>query len=454
MIAVERLPRGANSIIKTATAKWFIRYTFYAFVFSLPFEVIDLGIGATIPKLIGVALAGFALLQRRLCFAFPPKAFWWFAIYVSVVAVWGSYLFLFPSHVPGLTRSLILHLLKLSQLLVLFWISYNLMKQERVINGTLWALAGATIILALLQILGLTGVDRTDERAAAFSEQNPNSLAAVLSLGLLSLFGLAYGRWKQDWKGRLLFWLGSGILAIGMVKSGSRGAVLAVVGSLSIFFLRGKSLATKLKFGLVALAGIVFLVVASYRIEAVRVRWEQTIYEGKTAGRDIIFAEAIGMILERPLFGWGPINHYWELGPRTGDETKDEHNVYLWILAEVGLVGAIPFFVGLWLCCSAAWRARHGSQAILPLVMLLFLLALSMKGTLHKSKYFWVVLSFALASSSYVAVPRSRQAAVSSQYTPSRVTQYGLRFKPPKASARRARKVYGVRRLVKKPPTF
>jgi O-antigen ligase len=426
-IAVERLARGANPIINAATAKWFIRYTFYVFVFSLPFEVIDLGVGATIPKLFGVALAGFALLQRRVCYALPPKAFWWFAMYIAVIAVWGSYLFFFPANVQGFTRSFILHLLKLCQLLVLFWISYNLMKQERVINGTLWALAGATTILAVLQILGLTGEVGAQGREAAFSEQNPNSFATVLALGLLSLYGLAYGRVKQDWKGRLLFWLGSGILAIAMVKTGSRGAVLAVVGSLSIFFLRGKSLATKLKFGLIAFAGIVFLVVASYRIEAVRARWEQTIYEGRTAGRDIIYAEAIGMILERPLFGWGPIVHYWELGPRTGDEIKDEHNVYLWILAEVGLVGAIPFFVGLWLCWRAAWRDRHGLQGILPLVMLAFVLAASMKGTLHKNKYFWVVLAYPLASA-YVTLPQRSRMAVSSTHRGTGVMR--RRYKP------------------------
>ena len=193
-------------------------------------------------------------------------------------------------------------------------------------------------------------------------------------------------------------------------------AVVALVGSLSVFFLRGKSLATKLKFGLIALVGIIVLVVASYQIDAVRKRWEKTFYDQDVAGRQRIYPEAIGMILESPLIGWGPINHLWELGPRVGRPSRDEHNVYLWILAEVGLVGAIPFFAGLWLCWRAAWRARHSIQGILPLVMLLFLLALSMKGTLHKNKYFWVVLSFALAAGSYTAgSPRSKM-AVSATY--------------------------------------
>jgi hypothetical protein len=80
----------------------------------------------------------------------------------------------------------------------------------------------------------------------------------------------------------------------------------------------------------------------------------------------------------------------------------------------VGLVGAIPFFGGLWLCWRAAWRARHSFQGILPLVMLSFILLTGAKGTIHKRKYYWVVLSFALAASSYTAGSQRLRTAVSS----------------------------------------
>ena len=157
----------------------------------------------------------------------------------------------------------------------------------------------------------------------------------------------------------MVFWLASGVLALAMVQTGSRGAVVAVVGSLSLFFLRGKSLATKLKFGLIALVGIVALAFASYRIDAVRKRWEKTFYDQDTAGRETIYAESIGMILESPLIGWGPINHNWELGPRVGRPSRDEHNLYLYLFAEVGLVGAIPFLPA---CGSVG--ARHGERVM------------------------------------------------------------------------------------------
>jgi O-antigen ligase len=239
-------------------------------------------------------------------------------------------------------------------------------------------------------------------RVSAFQE-NPNGLATMLSLGVLALLGLAYGRQIQDWKARILFWGVGGVMGLNILKTGSRGAALALAVTVLLFFLKGKNWAGKLKFGGVALVGILLLAWFSYRIDAVRVRWERTFYEESLAGREYIFPEAIAMILEQPLIGWGPVNHLWELGPRTHREFRDEHNLYLWVLAEVGLVGATPFFVGLWLCWRSAWRGRHTHSGIVPLLMLLFMLVSGMKGTLHNEKFFWVILALGLASGSAAA---------------------------------------------------
>jgi O-antigen ligase len=382
--------------------KWIIRYTFYAFVFSVPFQEAYVASGTTVPRLLGLALAAFALLQPRLCYAFPPRAFWWFLAYLAIYVLWGSYLILVPPNVPDFNRSFVVSVFTLTQLLALFWISYNLFKSNRVTSGALWALAAGTTLLAVFQMVGITGDVGGGDRMAAFDEQNPNGLATVLALGLLALLGLAYGRQNEDRKARWLFWFSAGIICITMVQTGSRGAVVAVAGAISLFVLRGKSVATKLKFGLIGLIGIAVLAIASYQIEAVKKRWERTFYDDSFAGRERIYPESIGMIIERPLVGWGPINHMWELGPRLGRQYRNEHNLYLWLLAEGGLVGAIPFFVALWLCSRSAWVGRYGIQGVLPLVMFLFLLVGGLKGTPHRNKLFWIVLSYSLASSSYV----------------------------------------------------
>jgi O-antigen ligase len=389
----------------------------------VPFEAAYLMGGTTLSKLFGLALAAFALLQPRLCYAFPPRALVWFVVYLFIYVLWGSYLILVPPNVPDFNSAFIQAAFRLTQLLVLFWISYNLMTRERVSTGALWALAGGTTLLATLQILGITGNVALQDRMAAFDEQNPNTLANTLAIGLLALFGLAYGRAKNDWKARLLFWLVSGILVVTMVQTGSRGVVIAVAGALLIFFLRGRSLATKVKIGMIGVAGIVALAVASYQVDAVRKRWEKTVYDESFSGREELYPQAIAMIFESPVIGWGPINHTWELGPRVGRQQRDEHNLYLWLFAEVGLVGAIPFLAALWLCWRVAWRARYGVQGILPVVMLSFLLVGGLKGTSHNSKLFWVVLSYSLASGSYLDHERRWRIGRSATYSGSTLRQ-------------------------------
>ena len=200
-------------------------------------------------KLLGIALVAFALFQPRVCYEFPPKAFWWLVIYLFIHGVWALYLILFPPNVPEISSAVVSSVVRLVQFLGLFWISYNLLKQERIVNGAFWALSAAAILLAVLQLLGVTSevtgatsaVSKGMGRVTAF-EGNPNSLAAVLSLGLLALFGLAYGRTKNDWKARLIFWFGAGILAVAIIQTGSRGPLVAVLASLAVFFLKGKNI--------------------------------------------------------------------------------------------------------------------------------------------------------------------------------------------------------------------
>ena len=89
----------------------------------------------------------------------------------------------------------------------------------------------------------------------------------------------------------------------------------------------------------------------------------------------------------------------WLFAPVGRAETR--HNLYLWILKETGLLGAIPFFIGLWLCWRSVWKARGSAQGTLPLACLVFMLVINMNGTYLYYKLFWLVLAYALASGGY-----------------------------------------------------
>jgi len=286
------------------------------------------------------------------------------------------------------------------QMVILFWISYNLMQYERVIKGTLLMLAVAIISLAVLQMFGLIGTTWGRFARSGALRMDPNSFAAVLSLGLLALIGLAYGRQEIGKKIHLLFWPACGVLAITIVSTASRGSMAALTVALLTFLLKDRSIRSKLKVGVTVLLALGLLVWLSYRSETFRLRWEKTFVEGSLGGREEIYPEVWRKFLEKPLTGWGPI--------QISGALSAPHNLYLEVLIQLGLVGAIPFFMGMWFCLRAAWKARNGMESVVPLAMLTCLFLVNMSITWHNRKLHWIVLAYALASATRVVFPRLR----------------------------------------------
>jgi O-antigen ligase len=183
-----------------------------------------------------------------------------------------------------------------------------------------------------------------------------------------------------------------------MVYTGSRGGMTAFVTGVVLYALPYRASKRKMTAILgvaIAVVGIIYAVVGN---ESTLSRWKRTYETGNMAGREAIFAAAVDMIIEKPLLGWGPIAFEYELGPRVGQPYRDAHNLYLHLLMEGGLFGAMPFLIGLSLCVRAAWTARVCSLGLLPLVWLVTMLVANMSGTWLTAKLLWFVLIVSLAS--------------------------------------------------------
>jgi O-antigen ligase len=148
-------------------------------------------------------------------------------------------------------------------------------------------------------------------------------------------------------------------------------------------------------------------------------RWTQTFELGSAAGREKIFPAAWKMFLERPLLGWGPGRNLVELGVRlrfrtvdTGPAAKDTHNGLLWVLTQTGLIGFIPYMVGLWLCLRAAWRGRARLYGIGPFALVVCVLVINLSVTWQKRKFFWLVLALGTASARTIGARRTGRAGV------------------------------------------
>jgi O-antigen ligase len=402
--------RTDSSAGSSATPLPIIRYGFYLFIFTIPIETVDIGIEQglfSLSHIMGYLFLGTALLQPEICFRKLAPALWCFVAYLFVVAC-----FAIVDHSDFNTSISIRRLATYCQMLVLYWVAFNLFQDQRLIKGALLTLGISCVLLSIIQISGGAANAIGQGRLTALS-QDANTLGSVLSLGFLALLGLSYGRNLGDGGIGLLAWIAFGSIAAGIILTGSRGALLSLIAGILVLMTRRGQSSGRIKAGFVAVFAIACLAWASYESGAVRDRWERALTKGNLAGREKILPEAWKMFTEKPLMGWGPVSNLVELGRRFDGELLDTHNSYLWVLTEAGLLGGAPFFVGLWFCWRAAWRARHGAEGSLPLVLVTCVFMVNMSITWLNRKQFWLVLAYAVASEQ--ALERHRHLAVSNQ---------------------------------------
>jgi O-antigen ligase len=169
-------------------------------------------------------------------------------------------------------------------------------------------------------------------------------------------------------------------ILIMMVGTGSRaGLVGFLVGMAVFFFPRHGSKKQVIVFLLAAVAvgGVIYL---AFRDPIAMERWTRTV-EGGDTGRMTIYSTALNMFAERPLMGWGGRQAFEELAVRTGHASGrlNSHNLVLYVLIEVGLIGSIPFLLAIWLCLVAALKSTHTALSL---------------------KLFWIILGVSVAASS------------------------------------------------------
>jgi O-antigen ligase len=378
----------------------FVQWAFYAFVFSLPFETINVG-PAEPPTILGALLVASALVQPRLFLRWPPRGFWCFAVYLYLFAA-------FAALEPTKYRSeAVEKVFVLAQLVLLGWIAYNLLRDGRVAERALLSLVFACALLAFLQISGIAAhrvdVGARVERVTAFGF-HPNNLARVLTVGLLALVGLAYGRARAALRPYVVVPIFV-VMGVALVQTGSRGALVALGVGLLMFVAGGGSVWTKVRNALAVLLVLGFLGWVAFQSDIMRARFERTMEEGDLARREVIYPSAWEIFQERPLAGWGPVSSTFELGSRLGhpeEDSKNPHNLILYTLVTTGLLGTIPLLVGIGYAARTAWRSRRGSQGVLPLALVATVLVANMSGLWLFNKLHWLVMAYALASSAYV----------------------------------------------------
>ncbi len=388
-----------------------LKWMFLVFVVSVVFEDYDVAGVAhvlSISKATGLMLFLAALAHKRYCFTELPRPFVLFVIpgLFMVAHCFSNLSLLLPSVVSTLTYL---------QMTVMFLICSNILRNDRILRNCLFALIFSITLLAVLSRLGITGTERSlmvatetgvnqaVERESAFGVDE-NYIGMVYGLGALCCLGVISQRLQLFAFLKVMLWPAFAINAWSMVGTGSRGAMASFgVSTLALVFMSstGAKKAVRL-FRAVAVVGVLAVLVWKMVMSSTVAvdRWTNTLEQGDTAARNVIWSAALKQARDTWLFGDGIPMAYLDLGRRITGFNKEvgPHNEFLNMLLIAGVAGALGALGGWYYCVKGAWRARATPLGLISFAAVVFALTMSNDVAVYHRKIFWLTLAMAYAA--------------------------------------------------------
>jgi O-antigen ligase len=191
---------------------------------------------------------------------------------------------------------------------------------------------------------------------------NPNEVAyALVILVPIALMLASRSRW---WL-RIALWGVIGTYMLAILYTFSRGGLMALFAVLGLMGWKQKSVVIKAAVAAAIVGGIVVIGLFWTRSSG---GFSDMKDDGSVQERMVTLEAGMRMFLKNPLLGVGPGDSsaaYALYSERdAGCHCHDQlvvHNAYIQALAEVGLAGAIPFGVFLFVSLYQAWRMEKGS---------------------------------------------------------------------------------------------
>ncbi len=294
------------------------------------------------------------------------------------------------------------------------WMIYMTIRTEKQIMFTVRAVALTALWLAGSGIHNyMTGnVQYSGElhRAGADSGMlsDPNDLAAYI----LMLFPLCYYLFFNDPKRWLRIAYGITMVAIlvAVVYTGSRGGFVGLVALLFLLWLFSKRKVLGLFIGLAVFGAVWFAAPPQYRE---RMRTITTAEDESAQNRKEYRRAAVRMFKKNPFTGIG-FKNYPDFARDFGaPASQTPHNMYYFVLAELGGIGAFVF-LNIWLrSLRAAWQvARTNSWLLRALGMgaLIGLLDLMVTGYFLSISYYpyqYILMALVAAAQAHLLPQRS-----------------------------------------------
>jgi len=243
---------------------------------------------------------------------------------------------------------------------------------------------------------------------------NPNAFSFQLLVAIAIAIMLAMSRGQQQRRVDMVLAMAVGVCLAGLWFASSRSGFIAfavmLVAAFALRSIRIRDLAVWVASGLtvVVFAEFIFPSLSEYLLSAVgpnnaggSIFFTRSIFEDSNDGLRLqSLARGLDLWLKSPIFGAGIGAFLFQWTAEFGKPLVI-HNSALWVLAELGLVGAVVFATGFFLIAKTAWQGRsdplQGRQYVLLLLLSAMMIAHATFHDMLFQRTFWLFFGASLA---------------------------------------------------------
>jgi len=306
----------------------------------------------TVAVLVATAIRPSVFLPRRL---FTFREVRWFLVLFALMSL--------SALANGWTDSSVDQLYDSLTILIVCTLILNWIRTEKQVAAVVWLLIGAGLYYFKMTVQNPTYFREDEFKRLGFRGNtnfgNPNFLALLMVIVIffsLSILGATRSAWLK-----LALLSTSGCCFFVFLKCQSRGATLALVGTMIVFWLMQK----KKLLTLVALAAGMGLSI-SFMAPTTYVERMKTILnyqeDPSAMGRVDMWQESVRMIAGHPILGIGPANFQVVTISPKYPYGISQHEAYLQMASEAGVPAALLYIALLLGGIQTAWITRRLSS--------------------------------------------------------------------------------------------
>jgi O-antigen ligase len=380
------------------------------FLFSIHFEEWDpfsTGISFIIPKFTIVLYTVVALLDGRRFFALKEiKYFLWPIAAYFVLTTVTSYLHRSPGEEKFVDVVVLLNIL------AFLLLTNHFRNDTRALRGGLGGFVWGGIVVTALFYSGFN-LNYFQDRVALFGA-NQNEMGQRVAVTMILLMSLVLGKDLRSLMARYGTVLLLPFLAVFLIRTGSRMALLGMLaGMLAFFVLIGSHRNSTYVIKLVVGAFLCYAMwIYASTSEVMSHRLMEFLNEGDTSGRNLIWTKLSDLVWENPWFGMGKTGYAVETKRLFGEYTAP-HNTLLQALFNGGIVGLALYVIFMGRIIVAGVKEYKRAGVILSISLLAQVLPMILVGDALDSKTCWFLLA-------YVASQSTKRQSSGSEVSPPR----------------------------------